>query len=205
MAFQTPRKRVVKTRYGHLRPNLQRNVVSPSWKETLKQSCIERARRKRNELLHAKRSADPVVRMLVEEELEECGVSVVSEIPNSQTTTDSTGADVIPDEFAISEDEMYALMQEVEDELQRNEDRSQEELDAILSFKQWDEQYKFEELAAQIAEYEEWEAGIGNVNSSEYDLGKISNEHCSNGRQQEEGQLMFTEEHFLESVPESGS
>ena len=118
-----------------------------SWKETLLESCLQRARKRRAEAA-SRRRQELIARMLVEEELEESGVGV---LPLSQSSEEGEGADDMDtggEEYAISEEELYELMQEVEEKLQR------EELDAA----EYEEQLHMEELEHRIAEYEEWES-----------------------------------------------
>lgn len=93
--------------------------------------------------------------MLVEEELEESGVSIVSDNPDSPSTAEATTESVNDEEYAISEEELYELMQEVEDELQREEAMYAEE---FLNTAEYYEQLHQQELEWQIAEFEEWEA-----------------------------------------------
>lgn len=125
--------------------------------------CLEKARRRRREEAHNRRRT-LMARMVIEEELEETGISVMD------TTIESFESDAAADEYAISEAELYELMQEVEDELQRDgeflcvigvfpfsklivvavEARCYEEAEEAERLQQ-------EQLDAQIAEYEEWE------------------------------------------------
>jgi hypothetical protein len=109
----------------HRRP-LKLTTPSPSWKDTLKQACLERARRKRQEAVwkSRRRHEHPeTAKQLVEDELRESGVSIRGEKEPPQTPSldaDESNAD---EYFAISESELYELMQEVEEELQRDDGR----------------------------------------------------------------------------------
>lgn len=108
-------------RYAHLRtpPSISKEEA---WKDTLKQSCLERARRKRAELVHQARTRQQVARTLVQESCLESGISIVSsryQLMNVEEQGES---------YAITEEELYQLMQQVEAELQssRLEEAAQE-------------------------------------------------------------------------------
>lgn len=148
---------------------------SPSWRDTLKQSCLERARRtRRDSYMKAKRqerqqSDALALRELIQEELENSGVTV----GNAESKKRKDPEEL--DECFFSEDDLYQLMQEVEEELQRDgtwyaprdefslpvadlmsstipltaEERLVEELE---EFERYEEQFR--EL---IAYYEDWE------------------------------------------------
>ena len=119
------------------------SVPSPlPWKDALKQGCLERARRKRQETIWRNRRLDSpssdqeTARQLVEDELRESGVAIhvraaLTEIAETSTCTDSAmvhseaimserTTEGVEDDYAISESELYKLMQEVEEELQRD-------------------------------------------------------------------------------------
>jgi Replication protein A interacting N-terminal len=101
-----------------LRRPLKQTTPSPSWKDALKQECLERARQKRQEAIWKSRLRQ-TARQLVEDELRESGVAIVRgdhlPMPSSLDTTSMS------DDYAISEAELYELMQEVEEELQRHD------------------------------------------------------------------------------------
>jgi hypothetical protein len=129
---------------------------SPGWKESLRQACLDRARRKRRDLVMRKRrqlSFDDndaaeyqPARMVVEEELRHRGVAIHSACFEEESTAISQecgiGSDPmmtamtqdddegeepmdtpysrsIGDHF-ISEEDLFDLLQEVENELQRD-------------------------------------------------------------------------------------
>lgn len=98
----------------------------------LKHSCLERARRKRQEVISRHRHDDSpsstqsndAARQVVQEELRECGVGIIrgglcleGNEPMLHVVMDDDDDD---DEYAISEAELYKLMQEVQEELQRD-------------------------------------------------------------------------------------
>jgi hypothetical protein len=103
-----------------LPPKLTR--VSPSLKDTLRQGCLERVRRKRQEAIwKSRRRHDPeTAKQLVQDEIRESGVVIRREkeppTPSLNTESDS----LLEEDYTISESEMYELMQEVEKELQRD-------------------------------------------------------------------------------------
>jgi len=126
-------------RRTHSKPQrrpLKTPAPSPSsWKDTLKQTCLERARRKKQEMLWRKRLDSQAstttnnnsndARQLVEEELRQSGVAIVRGVIVEGAMLPSTvdSEMTVPeeeDEHAISESELYQLMQEVEEELQRD-------------------------------------------------------------------------------------
>jgi hypothetical protein len=127
---------------------------SPGWKESLRQACLDRARRKRRDLVMRKRrqlsfddndgAEDQPARMVVEEELRRRGVAIHSACFEEESTAISQecgiGSDPmmaamtqdydeveepmddpysrsIGDHF-ISEEDLFDLLQEVENELQ---------------------------------------------------------------------------------------
>lgn len=98
-------------RYNHLRTNARKTEFS-SWRENFKQSCLERARRNREIYVKTKRQS---ARELMEEELEESGVLVGESKKRKGVEELAAG-----EEYSISEDDLYALMQEIEEELQRD-------------------------------------------------------------------------------------
>jgi len=137
-------------RYSHLRPmTFSSQSPSPSWRDTLKQSCLERARRtRRDSYMKAKRqerqqSDALALRELIQEELENSGVTV----GNAESKKRKDPEEL--DECFFSEDDLYQLMQEVEEELQRDEERLVEELE---EFERYEEQFR-----KLIADYEDWE------------------------------------------------
>jgi hypothetical protein len=113
----------------------------PPWKDALKHSCLERARRERQKDaissrrhfhfhdFHQKRA-----RNVVQQELHECGIGIrrggggeemeqvtqrhcTSETPRENDKEQQQQQD--DDEYEISQDELYELMQQVEEELLR--------------------------------------------------------------------------------------
>ena len=99
-------------RYNHLRPNSRKTAPLSSWRENFRESCLERARRNRERYMKTKRQS---ARELIEEELEESGV-LVGESRKRKGLEEF----LVEEEYSISEDDLYALMQEVEEELQRD-------------------------------------------------------------------------------------
>ena len=99
-------------RYQHLRPNAPPQTPSPSWRANFKQSCLERARRNRDSHIKAKRQS---ARELIEEELEESGVMIGESRKRKEPEEFLSEED-----YFISEYDLYELMQEVEEELQRD-------------------------------------------------------------------------------------
>lgn len=177
---------------------------SPAWRQALKQSCLDRARKNRREAVLRSRGLSPTgtgaskannagalsftplkaaiagmaspppkgdAKALVEEELRAKGVSVFSTPqPGGQGSVPQYGMaktlfagtagsnnTMMEDEadhayeHAISMDEVYALMRDVEEELQREEARLLEELHAMEQ-QQIMEQRRMEE---QIADFEQ--------------------------------------------------
>lgn len=129
---QTTQRIVIPAYQKSKRRPLKTPAPSPSsFKDTLKQNCLERVRRnKRHEALWRHRLSPPntTARDLVHEELRECGVSVQQGAVFLEGTAAGTRDSAMMideatrkgDEYAISESELYELMQEVEEELQRN-------------------------------------------------------------------------------------
>jgi hypothetical protein len=173
---------------------------SPAWRQALKQSCLDRARKNRREAVLRSRGLSPTgtgaskannagtlsftplkaaiasmasppprgdAKALVEEELRAKGVSVFStpqpgglgSVPKygmAKTLfagTERSSNQMVEDmvDHAISMDEVYALMRDVEEELQREEARLLEELHAMEQ-QQIMEQRRMEE---QIADFEQ--------------------------------------------------
>lgn len=117
-------------RSANRRP-LKSATSSPAWKDSLKQGCIGRARRKRQEAIWKSRldinNSEDTARQLVEDELRESGVTIRAETENPMTPSlnpepaaadDTSGLDHV--DHAISEAELYELMQDVYEELQQN-------------------------------------------------------------------------------------
>lgn len=105
----------------HLRRPLKLTTPSPSWKDTLKQGCLERARRKRQEAIWKSRRHHETARQLVEDELRESGVAIIRGGKDPPTPSLDTVVSMTEEQdYAISESELYELMQEVEEELQRD-------------------------------------------------------------------------------------
>lgn len=96
---------------------LKQTTPSPSWKDALKQECLERARQKRQEAIWKSRLRQ-TARQLVEDELRESGVAIVrgDHLPMPSPLDTSS----MSEDYTISEAELYELMQEVEEELQRD-------------------------------------------------------------------------------------
>lgn len=115
------------------RKSLKATPPSSTWKETLKHSCLQRARRKKSQAISRLRfspssvvvgnsisnNSSDAVRQVVQEELRESGVAVLrgalSDEPMMMDLDEKEEG-----EYAISEAELYKLMQEVEEELQRD-------------------------------------------------------------------------------------
>jgi hypothetical protein len=113
----------------------------PPWKDALKHSCLERARRERQKDAISSRRRHchfhdfhhERARNVVQEELHECGIGIrrggggeemeqvtqrhcTSETPRENDKEQQQQDD---DEYEISQDELYELMQQVEEELLR--------------------------------------------------------------------------------------
>ncbi|CAB9506326.1 expressed unknown protein [Seminavis robusta] len=167
----------------------QRSQLHNQWKESLRQACVSRARKNRKDLIWRKRQQqqptltnddDMMARSLVEQELRQQGVSIVT--PRKASTVSSVDAlnyglttenrtnpaaqpcSMMADEeehgFSISEQELDELLQEVEEELRRNEE---ELLEEMLE----EERCQQEDMALQIAEYEEWQNTSNNTSMDE--------------------------------------
>ena len=193
-----PHRQSVKQRPGGpLGSSNPAGTPSPAWRQALKQSCLDRARKNRREAVLRSRGLSPTgtgtlsftplkaaiagmaspppkgdAKALVEEELRDKGVSVLFNTPqpggqgsvpqygmaktlfagtaNSNNTIMEDEADHAY-EHAISMDEVYALMRDVEEELQKEEARLLEELHAMEQ-QQIMEQRRMEE---QIADFEQ--------------------------------------------------
>lgn len=181
----TTRPRQPKTRIALTAQHRQQN--HEEWKDTLRQACVNRARKNRRDLIWRKRQQHQpqnidnnsnsneitMVRTVVEQELRQQGVAVVSpglfgkstggssyyDHQNNQSPISSgvhpssptTGyTDAVEEEYALSEEELYELLQEVEEEMRRSEE---ELLEEVLE----QERCQQEEMEQQIADYEEWE------------------------------------------------
>ena len=122
-------------------------VASKSWKENLRQACLYRARQRRSspEALTDQDMLSP--RLLIEDELRQHGVKLISPCMdrNQQQSTPQKSVD-----HYISEEELFELLQEVEDEMQRSDAIHLEEM---IEIARDEEQY----LENQIADYELWE------------------------------------------------
>mmetsp|Transcript_21331 Transcript_21331/g.32873 ORF Transcript_21331/g.32873 Transcript_21331/m.32873 type:complete len:355 (-) Transcript_21331:1609-2673(-) len=208
--------------HKRIRQNVKKlsTTSSTAWKNALKQSCIERARRNRRKRVLASRknnsttngelvvgrgergndnSHEVAARQLVQQELRDSGIAIFSPgmDNNNYNNNDDSSSCLLPvtpqhsispphatqlsyspetmmeedskitnhkqsqheglllsdaehDDYVLSELEYYELMQEVEDELQREEALLTEEME---EFERYDQQ-QFEE---QIADFEQWE------------------------------------------------
>ena len=146
----------------------RKGTVGKAWKESLRKACLDRARKRR---LTSKTFSDILkpARLLIEEEMVQQGVSLVSpcidshstpqlrSLDNSLTTdepmhaTNLLSAMSAPEStYCISEDELFDLLAEVEAEIERTESS---QLDEMLEFANGSQ----EDLENRIAEYQEWE------------------------------------------------
>jgi hypothetical protein len=106
---------------SHRRP-LKLTTVSPSLRDTLKQGCLERARRKRQEAIwKSRRRHDPqTAQELVQDVIRESGVTIRGRKEPPTPFWDTESDSLLEEDYTISESELYELMQEVEKELQRD-------------------------------------------------------------------------------------
>jgi hypothetical protein len=168
----------------------QRARLHEHWKESLRQACVARARKNRKDLIWKKRhmpaeeatitsgfttpqrSGNDDVRSLVEQELRQQGIAVVTPASSHYEYLEASGAPrsqphhhqqhnrpldahrhqswLLEDSHVLSEEELYELLQEVEEELRRSEEELMEE---VLEEERWHK----EDFDQQVAHYEEWE------------------------------------------------
>ena len=125
--------------------------------------------KKRNSNDQATRETNDLARTVVEQELRQQRIAIVSPgsgkqgklLPEAllhQQQDESSGTPRIPDghfstflDHSLSEEELYELMQEVEEEMMRSEEELLEEILELERFQQV-------EMDQQVAEFEEWEA-----------------------------------------------
>jgi len=122
-------------------------VASKSWKENLRQACLHRVRQRRSSPEALTDNEDMLSpRLLVEHELREHGVMLIS--PFADRNQQHFTPQVV--DHHISEEELFELLQEVEEEMQRSDGLYLEEM---IKNARDQEQY----LENQIADYQQWE------------------------------------------------
>lgn len=150
---------------------------SKSWKENLRRACIHRVREQQQKRQHRlispeserpqsrnsnnynsisydddDNSAIMPARLMIEEEMRQQGIGVASPCVVANGDSGQYDGEAIPsvEDYFISEEELFDLLAEVEEEIERTEAlRLEEELELARN-----EQLNLED---QIAEYEQWE------------------------------------------------
>jgi len=128
-------------------------TASKVWKDNLRRACLDRARSRRRR--NAPAAAAAAARYMVEEELRQQGIALRSpcttqDLVESADQMMEVVTDVPKANHFISEDELFELLEEVEEEIERTE---AERLDDMIQQVQNEQQY----LEDQIVEYEKWE------------------------------------------------
>ena len=172
---------------AHKTQRMKRRTPSKSWKDNLRQACLDRARRRQLQRRqgeeedgeHAGQESVslPVARAMVEEELRQQGVSVISPCMDHNNRNneglarelssphqlldayepmmdDARSAENDATSAAhhyLTEDELFALLESVEEEIQRADADFLED----IIHQQEEEQFLLED---QVAEYEQWQA-----------------------------------------------
>eukprot|EP01083_Nonionella_stella_P041238 111826_1 len=158
------------------RPTPKATSSSGAWKDALKRDCILRAREKRQALVRSFRKQNsPLIstpgspmataREVVEQELRVSGVKLSTLSPLISRDfmmidgmTGNTSRQILFEKHMIDEEELLQLMHEVEEELQRDEERLGDE---AMEIERRDEEHRYG-FEQQIADFEAWEESVNN-------------------------------------------